>query len=650
MKWDILCVTLISMLVPMTIAQTTISIIPEPVSVQSELGFFELTQKTVIITDQHTQKLGEQFSEMLAPATGFKHAVKAANRGQKNVILLALNPQREDLGKEGYKLTVNSNQIWIEAADKAGLFYGIQTLRQLLPTEIYKQSVVEGVEWVIPCVTIEDMPRFKWRGLHLDVARHFMPKAFVKKYIDLLALHKMNTFHWHLTEDQGWRIEIKKYPKLIEVGAWRKETVIGKNSGKYNGKRHGGFYTQEDVREIVAYAKERYITVVPEIEMPGHCRATLAAYPELSCTGGPFEVKTNWGVEPEVYCAGNDTVLQFQKDVLTEVLALFPSEYIHIGGDECPKSRWEKCPKCQTRIRAEGLKDEHELQSWFVKQIDTFLAGKGRRLVGWDEILEGGLAPGSTVMSWRGEAGGIRAAKAGHDVVMAPNSHTYFDYYQAERKTEPLAIGGFLPLEKVYSYDPIPAVLTAEEGKHVLGAQGQLWTEYMPNGGHVEYMAFPRACALAEVVWTLAENKDYKTFYSRLLTHAKRLKNLEVNFRPLDPPRRTVGNWKSGQTSEDYKPMTWDLTSHLEGSGAYILTFNYTSGEHRLDIRSLEILEDGTVVDQDEHLGITGGRNENNTYKVKIPEYKKTAKYALRAVIRSDGGADSNGKIFLVKQ
>jgi len=650
MKRNLLCVVFVSMMASMAVAQSPISIIPEPASFRQSEGAFEIGSKTVIVADGDLRDIAAWCNEMLSPAMGFSMPVKTSGLRRSNSIQLKRSDRLKDVGTDGYQLTVTPKKILIEAPEKIGLFYGLQTLRQLLPVEIFQQDAAKSVQWRVPCVEIKDMPRFKWRGMHLDVGRYFMPKEFVKKYIDLLAIHKMNVFHWHLTEDQGWRIEIKKYPKLTEVGAWRKETVIGKNSGKYDGKPYGGFYTQDEVREIVAYAKERYITVVPEIEMPGHCRSALAAYPELSCTGGPFEVKTNWGVEREVYCAGNDAVLQFQKDVLKEILALFPSEYIHIGGDECPKSRWEQCPKCQARIKAEGLKDEHELQSWFIKQIDTFLAEHGRRLVGWDEILEGGLAPGATVMSWRGENGGIKAAQSGHDVVMAPTGYTYLDYYQADPKGEPLAIGGFLPLEKVYSYDPVPAVLTAEQARHVLGVQGQLWTEYMPNAEHVEYMAFPRGCALAEVGWTPLPKKDYEDFYQRLETHVKRLKALNVNYRPLDPLVKTIGGWKSGQTSQTYQPMIWDLTSHLDGPGTYVLIFSYTSGEHRLDIQSVEILEDEKVVSQDDHLGTTGGHHKDNTYTVQISEFKKTAKYLLRALVRSDGGTDSNGNVNLMKK
>lgn len=635
---------------------SVISIIPAPVRMEMRGGvvspeapdsdsIFQLTPETKIVANEKTKELANQLQKMLSPATGYP--LKILDNAPDNAIYLKLDPSLKNLGSEGYKLSTDGASARITAADKPGLFYGMQTLRQLLPAAIFKSEPVQGVQWLVPSVTIEDAPRFQWRGMHLDACRHFMPKEFVKKYIDLLAIHKMNQFHWHLTDDQGWRVESKKYPKLTEVGAWRKETVIGKNSGKYDGTPHGGFYTQDDIREIVAYAKQRFITVVPEIEMPGHSMAALAAYPELSCTGGPFEVRTKWGVEGEVYCAGNDKVIQFQKDVLTEVLALFPSEYIHIGGDECPKGRWKTCPKCQARIKAEGLHDEHELQSWFIKQIDSFLVEKGRRLVGWDEILEGGLAPGATVMSWRGQKGGIAAAQAGHDVVMAPNSHTYFDHYQGNKKTEPLAIGGFLPLEKVYSYDPIPAVLTAEQAKHILGVQAQLWSEYIPTVSHAEYMAYPRGSALAEAAWSPVANKDFEAFYARLETHLKRLEHLSVNYRPLDPLRTVAGSWKSGQTSEEFKTMSWDVTSSLKTPGDYWIIFEYTGGRHRLDIEWVELRQGEKTLSRDEHLGITGSSTAHNAYKVSVPAAE--GKMTLCASVRSDGGTDSNGTIYCVK-
>ena len=518
---------------------STISIIPKPVAMEVGEGCFVLTAKTKIIVSKETSDVGQFLAEKLSPATGYGLKVKKPGlfQSKKNTVILKINSKLSDLGDEGYKLTVSQKGILIEAPKAAGVFYGCQSLLQLLPPAIMSSQSVDGIEWSVPAVEITDKPRFQWRGLHMDVCRHYMPKEFVLKYIDLLALHKMNTLHWHLTEDQGWRIEIKKYPKLTEIGSKRKETIVGHggSSRTFDGIEHSGFYTQQDVKEIVAYAKKRFITVVPEIEMPGHAQAAISAYPEYACTEGPFEVWTKWGVSDNVYCAGNEATYIFLENVLDEVLELFPSKFIHVGGDECPKTKWKKCPKCQAKIKQEGLHNEHELQSHLIKHFDKYLTSKGRRLIGWDEILEGGLAPGAAVMSWRGESGGIKAAKAGHDVTMAPNSHTYFDHYQGDPKSEPLAIGGFLPLKKVYSYDPIPEALTEEEAKHILGAQGQLWSEYIPTPEHMEYMAYPRGAALAEVVWSQKDARNWDDFVGRLATHLNRLDTYGVNFRVPEP-------------------------------------------------------------------------------------------------------------------
>lgn len=413
-------------------------------------------------------------------------------------------------------LTVKADRVTLNGQTENGVFYGIQTLRKSIPAETKATSIL------LPAGSIQDEPRFSYRGMHLDVGRHFFPIEFVKKYIDLLALHNMNTFHWHLTEDQGWRIEIKKYPKLTEIGAWRDRTVIGRNTEEYDNTRYGGFYTQEQAKEIVKYAGERYITVIPEVDLPGHMLAALAAYPEMGCTGGPYEVCPHWGVFEDVLCIGNEKSMQFLEDVMAEIIDIFPSKYIHIGGDEAPRTRWEKCPKCQARIRTEKLKAdknhtaEDRLQSYCMTRIEKLLNSKGRQIIGWDEILEGDVAPNATVMSWRGSAGGIKAAQLGHDVIMTPNDYCYFDYYQSEdTRHEPFAIGGFVPLEKVYSLNPT-ASLTEEQAKHILGTQANLWTEYIPTSEQVEYMVLPRMAALAEVQWTQLEKKDYTNFTTRL--------------------------------------------------------------------------------------------------------------------------------------
>jgi hexosaminidase len=514
----------------------SLDLIPQPVSVQLAEETFRLTPGTSISLsdpgDPELRSIAELWAEPVRRASGLPLTIGAepASDRVSGAIVLALY--------EGDSTT---------AARPAGLFYATQTLRQLMPVEVElparvtaapadrHRQPVNGVEWIIQGVTIQDSPRFTYRGMHLDVSRHFFPVEFVKKFIDGLASYKMNRFHWHLTEDQGWRIEIKKYPRLTEIGAWRKETMVEKNFDPYvgDGIPYGGFYTQDEVREIVAYAAERHVTVVPEIEMPGHSTAALAAYPELACTEGPFEVSTIWGVKDDIYCPSEKT-FAFLEDVLTETMELFPSEYIHIGGDEVPKRRWEESELAQEVMRREGLADEHELQSYFIRRIEAFLLSHGRRLIGWDEILEGGLAPEATVMSWRGMEGGIEAARQGHDVIMTPTDHAYFDYYQGPAEEEPLAIGGYLPLEKVYELEPVPEELTEEEGKHILGAQGNVWTEYIKTADHAEYMTFPRLLAMAEVGWTPAERKDWDDFNRRVGSHVERLDARGFNFRPLD--------------------------------------------------------------------------------------------------------------------
>jgi len=504
-------------------------------------GQFRLNSNTKIIApiaNEEIKELSKLFVDLISASTGFSIALKEGNvnRMKRNTIIIKTD-ETLLLNEEGYYLSVAKKGIVISAKTPTGLFYGLQTLRQLLPPEIEKCTSPNISEWTIPCLEIEDEPRFQYRGLLLDVARHFYPKEVIKKFIEVFGYYKLNYFQLHLTDDQGWRIEIKKYPRLTKIASYRKETLIGHNSDPiktYDGKRYGGFYTQDDIREIVNYAKKYYVTILPEIEMPGHSVAALTAYPELGCTGGPYNVRTFWGVSRDVLCAGKEYTFQFLDDVLSEVADLFPCEYIHIGGDECPKGRWEECEKCQARIIKEGLNDEHELQSYFIHRIENILNAKGKNLIGWDEILEGGLAPKATVMSWRGVKGGIEAAKMGHQVIMSPTSHCYLDYYQSEDiEDEPLAIGGYLPLSKVYAFEPQNG-LTPEESKFILGGQGNTWTEYMKTPEHVEFMVFPRACALSEVFWTPAELRDYVGFLERMKNHQLRLENMNVKYRKIE--------------------------------------------------------------------------------------------------------------------
>ena len=492
-------------------------IVPMPLEISVQQGAFLLKNGTPVYYTAGNEKMRKN-AEFLAlyvkEQTGIELKVQEGEAEGGITLKLGM----EAASQEAYKLTVNDGGVVIEAPSEAGVFYGIQTLRKSV-------SVGENAGAIeLPAVEINDTPRFSYRGMMLDVGRHMFSLDEIKTYIDMLALHNINRFHWHLSEDQGWRIEIKKYPKLTEIGSKRTETVIGRNSGEYDGKPYGGFYTQEQAKEIVAYAAERYITVIPEIDLPGHMQAALAAYPELGCTGGPYEVWKQWGVSDNVLCAGNDQTIQFVKDVLAEIIEIFPSEYIHVGGDECPKTKWAECPKCQARIKALGIKGdakhtkEEYLQSYVIKEAEKFLNEHGRNMIGWDETLEGGLAPNATVMSWRGEAGGIEAARQKHNVIMTPNTYLYFDYYQSkDTDTEPLAIGGYLPMERVYSYEPMPEALTPEEQKYITGVQANLWTEYIPEMAQAQYMVLPRMAALCETQWSAPEKKaDYNAFLKRV--------------------------------------------------------------------------------------------------------------------------------------
>lgn len=521
-------------LLPSTAAGQTadFNIIPRPQQVKvSNDAPFTLSAKTVISLGTNSQDMkrnANMLASYIEQATGIRPAIGKGKSGA--AIILTID--KTIANAEGYKLDADAKQIRIAGASAAGVFYGIQTLRKSLPLVNGKASKVS-----IPAVHIADAPRFAYRGTHLDVSRHFVTADSVRQFIDMLALHNINRFHWHLTDDQGWRIEIKKYPLLTQIGSKRAQTVIGHNSGKYDGKPYSGFYTQKQIRDIVKYAADRYITIVPEIDFPGHMQAALAAYPDMGCTGGPYEVWQKWGVSDNVLCAGNDKTLTFIDNVLKEITQLFPSKYIHVGGDECPKTQWQKCPKCQARIKSlnleakDGHSAEERLQSYIITHASNYLKSLGRNTIGWDEILEGGLAEGATVMSWRGESGGIAAAKQHHDVVMTPNSYLYFDYYQSlDKANEPIAIGGYLPLETVYSYEPMPKELTADEARHIIGVQANIWTEYMPTFKQMQYMALPRLAALSEVQWSQPALKDYNSFTNRLTEFTHLYDRLGYNY------------------------------------------------------------------------------------------------------------------------
>jgi hexosaminidase len=488
-----------------------LGIIPAPQNVMVKSGYFKLTAHTVLqFETEADQKIAELFRDLVKERDGFDLTIAKAFVVAPESMISFNSANSDSLADEAYSLEVNVKNISLKGKSK-GVFYAMQTLSQL-----YLNN--RGTHQIPQCIII-DQPRYAYRGLHLDVSRHFFTVDFIKKYIDLMAMYKLNNFHWHLTDDQGWRIEIKKYPKLTQIGGYRDQTLIGNYHDRmpqwFDGKSYGGYYTQEEVKEVVAYADKKYINVIPEIEMPGHSLAALSAYPELACgdNPGPFKAADKWGVFPDIYCAGKDHTFDFLEDVLTEVMTLFPSKYIHIGGDEAPKTAWKKCPYCQRRIKKEHLKDEEQLQSYFIHRIEKFVNSKGRSIIGWDEILQGGLAPNATVMSWRGLSGGISAAKQNHDVIMTPSSNgVYLDHTQGRSDQEPVTIGGDGRISRIYAYDPTPSNLTTDQQKHILGVQANMWTEYITSPNKVEYMLIPRLFAVSEIAWTNPDKKNFKDF------------------------------------------------------------------------------------------------------------------------------------------
>lgn len=492
-----------------------INIIPVPVKTQVQKGEFVLPQKVVISYQAADGKnIAEYMADKLKASTGYDVTVG----GKKGNISIQISHSMK-MAEEGYRLTVTSKGVVIKAKTGKGAFYGMQSFMQLLPAQVESATKVSGVKWVAQCCDIQDAPRFGYRGFHLDPCRHFITVENVKKQLDIMSMFKVNTMHFHLTEDQGWRIEIKKYPKLTTVGGYRKKTIVGymwDNPTEWYTKRYGGFYTQEDIKEVVAYAKKRFVEIIPEIEMPGHSVAALTAYPEYSCTGGPFEVEGRWGVFNDIYCTKEST-FTFMQDILDEVVKLFPSSYIHLGGDEAPRIRWKNCVHCQERMKQEHLTKEAELQTYFINRIENYLNTRGKKIIGWDEILEGGIPQRATVMSWRGEKGGIHAAKAGYDVIMSPNIYMYFNCFQFKGNGRKIGNPNrVITLEKVYNYHPVPEALTADEAKHIKGVQANLWTEYMSALDEMEYMLYPRVAALSEVAWSKKEHKDYGKFCTRL--------------------------------------------------------------------------------------------------------------------------------------
>ena len=521
-------------------AENITSIIPAPAQAEVRDGQFQITAASRIRADREFKNEAQLLAARLRTATGFKLKIKPAKfKIAAGDILLTTNGADSSLGAEGYELSVTTNGVIVRATTAAGIFYGEQSLLQLLPPGIFSTNPVREFAWTIPCVEISDAPRFVWRGFMLDVSRHFFTPAEVEKVLDLMALYKLNTFHWHLVDDQGWRIQIKQYPKLTSVSAWRDDIGFGLASDAataYDAHgRYGGFYTQKQIRAVVAYAAARHITIVPEIEMPGHSSAELTAYPQFACPNVNIVMPDKGGVFTGVYCAGNDATFDFIKNVLAEVTPLFPGKYIHIGGDEVDKTNWKNCPECQARINSEGLKNEKELQAYFIRRVEKIVNADGKNLIGWSEIREGGLAPSAALMDWIG--GGAESAASGHDVVMTPTKYCYFDHYQStNHAAEPKAIGGFLPLQKVYEFDPLPEKLAPDNAAHVLGGQANLWTEYIPNLRQVEYMMFPRLGALAEADWSPKAARDWENFQMRTALNEKRLAALGVNYRPLAKP------------------------------------------------------------------------------------------------------------------
>ncbi len=626
------------------VTATHASIIPQPSSVEFQAGSHRL-DKTVRIASGPFLAEAQLLAEKLSQA-GFAATATKAPSPRAEIIFT----HEGGIPAEGYVLNVATNRsVIITASDAAGAFWATQTLLQLLPPEVLVGKRLSPAQADLPAVKLADQPRFAWRGLMMDSSRHFQTADDIKHWLDLLAIHKMNVFHWHFVDDHGWRFESKKYPLLTQIGAWREQPPIG---------RYGGYYTQQEMRDIVAYAAARHITVVPEIEMPGHSRAVLAAYPNLACGGAKTVVDyffdfpmgaTRFPSVPgnNVFCAGKPETYRFLEDILAEVMDIFPSAYIHVGGDEVGMDWWNKCADCQAMMKTNRLANSHKLQAHLMTRMETFLNAHGRKLIGWDEILDGGLSPNATVMSWRGTAGGIKAAKSGHDAVMSPGKPLYFDHRQSHSPLHPPGFGGDVEtLEEVYNYDPVPKELSPEQAKHILGAQANLWTCATPDKERLELFAVPRLCALAEVAWCEPTPKDYAAFQKRLAEHLQRL---NVNYW-REPSPVTIGNWQPDAKLKDWTPLEFDITGKLPGTGRWQVTFQYEKGQDALEMQSVELLAAGLVIAADRHTGLTGSRHENHAYTLDVPPF--TGKLTLRAIVRClDGGhTDSTGTIQLAQE
>ncbi|MDP6637361.1 MAG: family 20 glycosylhydrolase [Phycisphaerae bacterium] len=628
-----------------------ISVIPQPTSMTRGEGEFVLTSSTrIVVAGVASEGVANVMAGYLSSATGYKLAVSRGDAADGAIWVDAACTDKSvaKLGKEGYSLSVTPKRITIRASTGAGAFYGVQTLRQLLPPGVFSSKKVDGIRWSVPCVTISDSPRFGWRGMMLDSSRHFQNVDTIKRFIDNLATHKLNVFHWHLVDSHGWRVEIKKYPRLTSVGGFRRQPPIG---------RYGGFYTQAEIREIVKYASERFVTIVPEIEMPGHSKAATASYPYLACGGDGKEVAWFYGYPcpgksfpkipgSDVFCAGKDTTFEFLQDVLTEVFELFPSKFIHVGGDEVRKGHWKACEDCQKRVKTQGLK-KNGLQSYFMKRMEKFINARGRRMIGWDEILHGGLAPNATVMSWRGVKGGVAAAKMGHDAVMSPQKPLYFDHGQATGGGgHPKHWPGRETLEEVYKYDPIPAELTADQAKHILGCQANVWSAFIHSDEVLDCMAWPRGAALAETAWQARNVKDYAKFLPRLAIHKERLDLLEISYwdEPKPVQAATKLGWMPADTPREYAAKTWKLPGPLTPGQTYRVTFKWTRGKHGLNVKNV-FLRSGETKLTDSHEGFAGGRSRDNSWGFTLPQSAPKTGWTLTADIQGSAGTNSTGTI-----
>ncbi|AQT67319.1 Beta-hexosaminidase [Anaerohalosphaera lusitana] len=692
-----------------SIAFAEIAIIPKPVKVVEQSGSFTLNAQTKLLTSEPS--IAERCRTMFTLATGFAFPV-ADTRPASNYIALTIDPSLDDLSEEAYRLTVDTDSVAIRANHTRGLYYGLQTLRQLLPVEIYSDTKVAAVDWKIPAVRIEDEPRFQWRGMMLDCSRQFFPAEFVKDYIDWLAVHKINLFHWHLTDDDGWRIEIKQYPKLTELGAWRGEDEVLPPSRGSGAERYGGFYTHEQIREIVAYAAERNIRIMPEIDVPGHGRAATASYPEILCEG-VGDTKSVQGISKNVWCAGREENFEMLDAIIAETAELFPFEYIHIGGDEVNQKAWANCSRCKKLMQQKGFQNTAQIQNYFIKRMEKIVRNHGKNMIGWNEILHGGkLEQDTAIMSWIGTGPGIHAAKLGHPVIMAPGPYMYFDMKQAPGERGHWW-AGIVTTEKSYSFDPFDFDLPEDKVKNIFGVQACLWSEYLNEPPHyAEHQSYPRICALSEVGWTPQKLREYEDFNTRLGKHLPRLGKLGIHYRvpqptavidkgvvTIQPPfedtqvryttngtepteysklytgpfecadpdklrcrtymgdnasgvkkgaeRADAAKWKPSMLSAQFKPVDFDITDTINKGGVWYATFDYTSGAHKLVIRSVELLCDGKTIARDEHQGETGTRDANNKYRLPVDSYDPEAKYVLRADIRADGGTNSHGGIVI---